>query len=174
MSFPGIMETFLKRETLSISLIDVGGQRSERRKWLHCFDSVNAVIFVVALSEYDQVLVEDTTVNRMHESLKLFNTVCTIKWFLESDFVLFLNKKDVFDEKISYSPLTQCFPGYEGEDDKFHALNYVWEKFSKENNTKRQIYIHCTCGKDTKNINIVFDILVDTIILANMKEASFL
>ena len=45
-------------------VIDVGGQRTERRKWIHCFDSVNAVIFIIAINEFDQVLGEDsTTVN---------------------------------------------------------------------------------------------------------------
>ena len=48
-----------------ISVTDVGGQRSERKKWLNCFDSVNAVVFVVAMSEYDQMLTEDATMNRM-------------------------------------------------------------------------------------------------------------
>lgn len=38
--------------------MDVGGQRSERRKWIHCFESVTSIIFLVALSEYDQVLAE--------------------------------------------------------------------------------------------------------------------
>lgn len=36
------------------SLVDVGGQRSERRKWMHCFDDVKAVIFLVGLSGYRQ------------------------------------------------------------------------------------------------------------------------
>lgn len=40
------------------SMFDVGGQRSERRKWIHCFDAVSSIIFCVALSEYDQVLLE--------------------------------------------------------------------------------------------------------------------
>jgi len=40
---------------LSIRMFDVGGQRSERKKWIHCFESVTCIIFCTALSEYDQV-----------------------------------------------------------------------------------------------------------------------
>ncbi|ETN72015.1 hypothetical protein NECAME_19057, partial [Necator americanus] len=42
-------------------VFDVGGQRSERRKWIHCFDNVESIIFITAISEYDQVLFEDET-----------------------------------------------------------------------------------------------------------------
>lgn len=42
------------------SMFDVGGQRSERKKWIHCFESVTSIIFCVALSEYDQVLQEES------------------------------------------------------------------------------------------------------------------
>lgn len=41
-------------------MFDVGGQRSERKKWIHCFESVTSIIFCVALSEYDQVLLEES------------------------------------------------------------------------------------------------------------------
>lgn len=41
------------------SMFDVGGQRSERKKWIHCFENVTSIIFCVALSEYDQVLLEE-------------------------------------------------------------------------------------------------------------------
>lgn len=40
-------------------MFDVGGQRSERKKWIHCFEGVTAIIFCVALSDYDLVLAED-------------------------------------------------------------------------------------------------------------------
>lgn len=43
---------------LFLRMVDVGGQRSERRKWIHCFENVTSIMFLVALSEYDQVLVE--------------------------------------------------------------------------------------------------------------------
>jgi hypothetical protein len=52
---------------LSIHLFDVGGQRSERKKWIHCFEAVTSIIFCVALSEYDQVLLEASgTVSLFH------------------------------------------------------------------------------------------------------------
>jgi hypothetical protein len=43
-------------------MFDVGGQRSERKKWIHCFENVTAIVFLVALSEYDQMLYEDDSV----------------------------------------------------------------------------------------------------------------
>lgn len=71
----GISETRFSMGQLSIHLFDVGGQRSERKKWIHCFEAVTSIIFCVALSEYDQVLLEESTQNRMAESLVLFESV---------------------------------------------------------------------------------------------------
>lgn len=51
------------------SMFDVGGQRSERKKWIHCFENVTSIIFCVALSEYDQVLLEESSqVSHTHGS----------------------------------------------------------------------------------------------------------
>jgi len=103
---------------LSIHMFDVGGQRSERKKWIHCFESVTSIIFCTALSEYDQVcgiqfvllllvltgsvqvLLEEGSQNRMHESLILFESVINSRWFLRTSIVLFLNKIDVFKAKL--------------------------------------------------------------------------
>lgn len=54
--------------------------------------------------------------NRMHESLKLFDSICNNKWFTDTSVILFLNKKDIFEEKIRKSPLTICFPEYTGRE----------------------------------------------------------
>lgn len=62
-------------------IIDVGGQRSERRKWIHCFDHVTAVIFLVALDEYDMMLDEDNNTNRMEESLNLWAEITGSQFF---------------------------------------------------------------------------------------------
>ena len=53
--------------------------------------------------------------NRMTESMKLFDSICNNRWFEETSIILFLNKKDLFAEKIVKSPLTLAFPEYTGE-----------------------------------------------------------
>ncbi|KAG8307224.1 hypothetical protein J6590_026787 [Homalodisca vitripennis] len=108
----GIIETHFTFKGLNFKMFDVGGQRSERKKWIHCFEGVTAIIFCVALSGYDLVLAEDEEMNRMIESMKLFDSICNSKWFVETSIILFLNKKDLFEEKITKSPLTICFPEY--------------------------------------------------------------
>lgn len=108
-------------------MFDVGGQRSERKKWIHCFEGVTAIIFCVALSGFDLVLAEDEEMNRMIESMKLFDSICNSKWFVETSIILFLNKKDLFEEKIKRSPLTICFPEYTGKSNTYivHKRNPI-------------------------------------------------
>jgi len=61
----GITETTFLIVDLTYRMFDVGGQRSERKKWIHCFENVTAIVFLVAISEYDQLLMEDETVVRI-------------------------------------------------------------------------------------------------------------
>ena len=68
----GIVETTFKCGKIRYQLFDVGGQCSERQKWLRCFDDVKAVLFVIALRGYDMTLIEDDTTNQIKESLNLF------------------------------------------------------------------------------------------------------
>ncbi|KAG8965006.1 guanine nucleotide-binding protein subunit alpha [Tulasnella sp. 419] len=72
----GIIETTFRVGELTYRIYDVGGQRSERKKWIHCFDNVAVLVFMVSLSEYDQKLYESEDVNRMEEALTLFDSIC--------------------------------------------------------------------------------------------------
>lgn len=121
----GIEEAEFTFEDLAFRMLDVGGQRSERRKWIHCFDCVTAVIFCVALSEYDQTLREDESQNRMKESLLLFDEICNSLWFKQTAFILFLNKTDLFRDKIAKKDLTCCFPDYTGTRMHTHSDAYA-------------------------------------------------
>jgi guanine nucleotide-binding protein G(i) subunit alpha len=110
----GITETTFIIGDLTYRMFDVGGQRSERKKWIHCFENVTTILFLVAISEYDQLLFEDETVNRMQEALTLFDSICNSRWFVKTSIILFLNKIDRFKEKLPVSPMKNYFPDYEG------------------------------------------------------------
>lgn len=166
----GIVEVHFSFKNLNFKLFDVGGQRSERKKWIHCFEDVTAIIFCVAMSEYDQVLHEDETTNRMQESLKLFDSICNNKWFGDTSIILFLNKKDLFEEKILRSPLTICFPEYTGAQEYGEAAAYIQAQFEAKNkSTAKEIYCHMTCATDTQNVQFVFDAVTDVIIANNLR-----
>jgi len=168
----GIVETHFVFKDLHFKMFDVGGQRSERKKWIHCFEGVTAIIFCVSLSAYDLVLAEDEETNRMHESMKLFDSICNNKWFIETSIILFLNKKDLFGEKIKKSPLTICFPEYTGANTYDEAGSYIQMQFENLNSRKgeKEIYTHFTCATDTGNIQFVFDAVTDVIIKNNLKD----
>ncbi|KAL7672485.1 hypothetical protein ACOME3_007369 [Neoechinorhynchus agilis] len=168
----GIVEINFTFRDLNFRVFDVGGQRSERKKWIHCFEDVTAIIFIVALSEYDQVLVEDETTNRMHESLRLFDSICNNKWFIKTSIILFLNKRDLFQEKICKSSLRKCFPEYHGKDEFKEAAEYIQAQFVAQNKSEeKEIYCHLTCATDTENVQFVFDAVTDVIITNNLRAS---
>ncbi|CAM9999882.1 unnamed protein product, partial [Discosporangium mesarthrocarpum] len=112
---------------------DVGGQRNERRKWIHCFDNVKAVVFLVGLNGYNQRLFEDSNMNKMQESLKLFKQASALlshSLFAPVPVFLFLNKKDIFETMIRRIPLSVCFPEYRGKPGDVHeALAFVEKQY---------------------------------------------
>jgi len=166
----GVVETHFNMGKREVTLVDVGGQRAERRKWMNCFDTVTAVIFCIALSEYDLKLVEDNATNRMHESLKIFEEVAN-KWFSTTCIIIFLNKSDLFQQKFPRVPLTVCFPEYTGPNEFEPASDYVREKLimiDKHDHTR--LYAHITCATDTQAFRLVFEAIRETLINANLKK----
>jgi hypothetical protein len=152
----GITETTFIIGDLTYRMFDVGGQRSERKKWIHCFENVTTILFLVAISEYDQLLFEDETVNRMQEALTLFDSICNSRWFIKTSIILFLNKIDRFKEKLPVSPMKNYFPDYEGGDDYAAACDYILNRFvSLNQHETKQIYTHFTCATDTTQIRFV-------------------
>uniref|UniRef100_A0A158P897 Uncharacterized protein n=1 Tax=Angiostrongylus cantonensis TaxID=6313 RepID=A0A158P897_ANGCA len=158
----GVVEVKFKIKELDFRVFDVGGQRSERRKWIHCFDNVESIIFITAISEYDQVLFEDETTNRMIESMQLFNSICNSTWFLSTAMILFLNKKDLFMEKIKRN--------YD------EAVAFIKLKFAELNLNpdKKTIYMHETCATDTNQVQLVISSVIDTIIQKNLQKAGMM
>lgn len=138
----GIIENDFVLEKNRFKMIDVGGQRNERKKWIHCFEGVTAVLFVSDISAYDRVLYEDEKVNRLIESLNLFENICNSRWFRETSIILFLNKSDLFKEKIKEVPLTTLFTDYTGGGDFEAGTHFIEQEFTKRNHFKKSIYCH--------------------------------
>ncbi|TGZ77246.1 guanine nucleotide binding protein, alpha subunit [Ascodesmis nigricans] len=170
----GIYETRFTMGTLSIHMFDVGGQRSERKKWIHCFEAVTSIIFCVALSEYDQVLLEEKNQNRMMESLVLFDSVVNSRWFVRTSIILFLNKVDLFKEKLGRSPLSNYFPDYSGGNDVNRAAKYLLWRFNQVNRAHLNLYPHLTQATDTSNIRLVFAAVKETILQNALKDSGIL
>ena len=161
----GIEEAMFAFEKMIFKVMDVGGQRSERRKWIHCFDSVTAVLFTCSLSGFDQVLREDRKVNRMMEALNLFEDVVNYSYFADAAIILFLNKTDLFKAKLAAKvDLTQVFPNYTGGFDYDSASQFIKSRFIERVFDSKQIHVHFTCAVDTQNVrHVVNDVRIKVI-----------
>jgi len=191
----GIQEENYIIDKVEFAMFDVGGQRNERKKWIHCFDQVTAVIFVAAISEYNQVLYEDNAMNRISEALLLFEEIANSKWFKQTSIILFLNKRDLFAEKICEVPFRGegRFDDFKGPHVQFGtasaivgteehrlcyeaAVNYLKEAFIVRNKqaATKEIYTHVTCATDTKNVEVVFNACKDIILKSNLHGSGFM
>lgn len=168
----GIVESNLSIEQNRFRIIDVGGQRNERMKWIHCFEEVTGVIFVAAISEYDQRLYEDETTNRMTEAVELFDEICNSRWFKQTSMILFLNKKDLFELKIKSIPLTVWAPEYDGPPgDVNAAFEFLRQQFEKRNQSEtKEVYTHICCALDTGLVSHLFTAVKDIIIRRSLRE----
>ncbi|KAG6830262.1 hypothetical protein H0H87_008652 [Tephrocybe sp. NHM501043] len=157
----GITETTFDLRDHQMLMVDVGGQKSERRKWIHCFQDVTSILFLVSLSGYDQCLVEDRDANQMQDAMTIWDSICHSQWFKSTSIILFLNKNDLFENKIPTSDIKNFFPDFDGEAGDIRAgRDYFKRRFArlaqKAGRSKdREIYIHITTATDTAMLRVV-------------------
>jgi len=167
----GIHEISFTLDRVLFTLIDVGGQRSERRKWIHCFEGATCLLYCAAISSYDQRLFEDPTVNRMHEALQLFTDIVQGPWFKTTDIILYLNKKDIFELKLPHSPLTNCFPDYNGNNSYDDAVDFITQQFLRRK-ARQNVFVHVTCATNTDNMLIVWNHVSAIVVRDTLAAAS--
>ncbi|NWS12033.1 GNA13 protein, partial [Pachyramphus minor] len=169
----GIHEYDFEIKNVPFKMVDVGGQRSERKRWFECFDSVTSILFLVSSSEFDQVLMEDRQTNRLTESLNIFETIVNNRVFSNVSIILFLNKTDLLEEKVQKVSIKDYFPEFEGDP---HCLTDV-QKFlvdcfrtKRRDQQQKPLYHHFTTAINTENIRLVFRDVKDTILHDNLKQ----
>ncbi|AWP17981.1 Guanine nucleotide-binding protein alpha-13 subunit [Scophthalmus maximus] len=169
----GVHEYDFKIKDVPFKMVDVGGQRSERRRWFECFDCVTSILFLVSSSEYDQVLMEDRQTNRLRESLNIFETIVNNRVFINVSIILFLNKTDLLEEKVKSVPLKDYFADYTGPEHSLPDVQaFMVECFrdKRRDATQKPLYHHFTTAINTENIRLVFRDVKDTILHDNLKK----
>ncbi|KAJ3607651.1 hypothetical protein NHX12_024702 [Muraenolepis orangiensis] len=169
----GIHEYDFEIKNVPFKMVDVGGQRSERRRWFECFDSVTSILFLVSSSEYDQVLMEDRQTNRLRESLNIFETIVNNRVFINVSIILFLNKTDLLEEKVQSVCLGEYFPDYTGPEHSLRDVQaFMVECFrgKRRDANLKPLYHHFTTAINTENIRLVFRDVKDTILHDNLKQ----
>jgi GTPase SAR1 family protein len=159
-------------KSLKFEVVDVGGQRNERKKWIHCFDDVAAVLFVVNLAGYNQVLFEDPTKNRMQEALELFKEISERPTFMKTPLFVFLNKKDLFESMIKDTDLNKTFPDYKGGKNLEPALNFIKNLFRSQAPEARKTGIHLEVVTSVlkKDIKTAFEVVKEQLTDQNRKR----
>lgn len=156
-------------DTLQFQVVDVGGQRNERKKWMHCFDDVRAILFIVNLAGYNQVLFEDNSKNRIEEELELFEKVAHNPIFAETPIFLFLNKKDLFESMIKETDLKVIFKDYEGGKDLDAALKYIEGEFKKKMPPTKALNVQIVTASYKRDIKCAFEDVKKTLYDMNRK-----
>ncbi|GAA5934777.1 guanine nucleotide-binding protein subunit alpha [Sporobolomyces koalae] len=168
----GVAETNLDINGMRLRLVDVGGQRSERKKWQNCFENVEVLLFLISISEYNQVLYEDETVTRFSEATTLWSSIANSRWFLKTNVILFLNKIDLFQAKLAAYPLSEHVPEYRGPNDFRSTSSYLVRHFSSlYTNPSKELIVHLTCATDAAQIRPVLAAIQDQIIMQNIVNA---
>lgn len=164
----GISETRFQMGRLSIKMVDINCQRSERKKWIKAFENVPAILFVVDMDEYDEVFFEESNRNRMMESVVIFDSVVNSRWFMRSSVFLLLNNLDSFRRKLRRAPLANYFPDYSGGNDVNKAEEFILWRFTQLNRAHLNIYPHLIETIDKSKIQQVFESIEETIIKSNI------
>jgi len=140
--------------------VDVGGQKSERRKWSQVIQNPDAVLYFTSLTDFDVPIMVDSPKTKLQESLEIWESVVKAPAFANSIVILFLNKVDLFTEKLKKVDMTKAFPDYKGGKDAKEGSRYIRNKFAAylpNAQAQESLQVHVTCALDTAQIRTVFN-----------------
>lgn len=118
---------------------------------------------------------EEPSRNKMEESLEVFEKMVNGDWFKTQPFVLFLNKCDLFREKIGQIDLKKAFPSYTGSNTYDDAVEFIKSQYlSRVLQREEEVFVHVTCAIDTENVDFVFKAFSETIFAKRLKYSGLM
>jgi len=171
-----VVEKMFNYKTNAIRVIDVGGQRSERRKWIYCFPDMMALIFCVAISEYDQTLREQIETKRLDETFKVYDEVVNNRFFKNKPIIVFLNKNDIFEDKMKKRHISTYYPEFPSTASAADVIELLKKKFKALDKfpNLRQITFYVTVATNIDLFKPVFDAMYVNVLVTNLREAGFI
>ncbi|XP_045189462.2 guanine nucleotide-binding protein G(i) subunit alpha-3-like isoform X1 [Mercenaria mercenaria] len=170
----GVIEHIFHVDDLIYRVIDVAGQKSQRKKWIHLFESVTVVLFFVALSAFDEVLEEDETLNCLTDSLNTFHDVSHNHYLDKTDFLLFLNKHDLFTEKLKSVKFKGYVKSYDGENSPDACVKFIRDLFHQHHPCHKQVYTHVSCATDVEMMSDILAKVLDIVAEINVRKSGTL
>jgi len=161
-------------------IYDVGGSRTQRAAWVPYFDDVTVIIFVVPLSAFNQVLDENTAVNRLFDSFQLWRAICNSKILAGITFIIIFNKRDLLAEKVKAGIQFKDFvTSYKDKPNDAESISkYLRQKFAgihKElSPMKRPLFSHVTCAIDSVATSIVLIRIREILLRINLKDTDLI
>ncbi|KIM42104.1 hypothetical protein M413DRAFT_70485 [Hebeloma cylindrosporum] len=162
------------------TIYDVGGSRGQRAAWAQFFDDVNIIIFLAPMSGFNQVLAEDESVNRLTDSLRLWQLICSNKILADVEFVLFLNKLDILDAKLKSGVQFSSFvTSYKDKPNETKPVaRYLLDVFTslhqQHSPRRRRLHPYLTCAVDTKATSSVIFRIHEVILVKLLGQTNIL
>ncbi|TFK99903.1 guanine nucleotide binding protein, alpha subunit [Pterulicium gracile] len=159
---------------------DVGGTRSSRTAWYPFFDDADAIVFLAPISCFDEKLAEDRRVNRLEDSYLLWRSVCSCKLLTRTQLIVFLNKCDLLQAKLTRGVrIKDHVPSYgDRRNDVITATRYFQQHFKEISKTcspvPRPFFVHHTSVIDTKSTAITLGAVEESILRDHLRRADLM
>ncbi|XP_076853520.1 guanine nucleotide-binding protein G(o) subunit alpha-like [Brachyhypopomus gauderio] len=174
----GVVETQFIHNHLQYRVYDVGAHQLSQKKCFSHFDDVMAVMFVVALTGYDRTVPQNPSLNCLQESLELFTSICNNTFFRKASLILFMNKTDLFCQKIIHSGrhLRLYYPEFKGPDCDVNAAAHHLTSLFLERSTAsgKPVFPHFTNATHTSAVRQVLNVVLNTVVHQNLEDVSLL
>ena len=140
-------------------LVDCGGQRSQRKKWLHFFSAATAVLFVASVDDFWHTLSEDETANSLREAIDVFAETINSPSLRNRSVLLFLNKSDLLPASLEDHDFGRYFPEYEGDArDPKAVSSFIKQRFlgvnasSERERTIMAVATTASCAREARGL----------------------